>query len=301
MSRSADQPPEPPPAPEAGPGPTPEGARTPGKVASGSGRNLPIAIASGLTLAGLFLGTLFIEPRLFIGFWSILVVIALFELDKGLKLKGARPALPVAIGAGLFIVVGAYTNGAAGQAVGLGLLLLGAMAWTLLDAGRGNVVASLGATCLMGLWVPFLASYAALLLTRPDGLWYVIACVALTVVADIGAYGFGSKFGNRRMAPSISPAKSWEGFAGGLFTSLVIGALIIARFPGFDLPLALLFSAACCIAGTAGDLAESMIKRDLGVKDLGGIVPGHGGIMDRADAVIFALPVAHAALSVLGR
>lgn len=249
----------------------------------------------------LFLGSLFLDDRAFLGFWSILIVIALFELDKGLRLKGARPALPVAIGAGLVMVAGAYTNGGAGQAVGLALLLLGAMAWTLLDAGRGNVVASLGATCLMGLWVPFLASYAALLLTRPDGIWYVMACVALTVSSDIGAYGFGYGFGKHKLAPSISPAKSWEGFAGGIFTAVVVASIITANLPGFDLPLALVFAACCSLAGTAGDLAESMVKRDLGVKDLGGIVPGHGGIMDRADAVIFALPVAHAVLSAFGR
>jgi phosphatidate cytidylyltransferase len=151
------------------------------------------------------------------------------------------------------------------------------------------------------LWVPFLASYAGLLLARPEGHWYVMACVALSVSGDIGAYGFGYGFGKHKMAPSISPAKSWEGFAGGLLTVLVVAALITSNVPGFDMALALIFGACCFLAGTAGDLAESMVKRDLGVKDLGGIVPGHGGIMDRADAVIFALPVAHLVLTAFGR
>ena len=260
-----------------------------------------MAIGSGLILAGVFLGTVFFSHTAFLVFWSALIVIALVELDKGLRMKGARPALPVAIGAGLVMVIGTYTNGASAQTLGLALLLLGGMAWTLLDAGRGNVVASLGATVLMGLWVPFLASYVSTLLTRPEGDWYVSAAVALVVSGDIGAYGFGSGFGKHKMAPSISPAKSWEGFAGGLLTVLVVAALITANVPGFDLPLALTYGAACFLAGTAGDLAESMVKRDLGVKDLGGIVPGHGGIMDRADAVVFALPVAHAVLSAFGR
>ena len=281
--------------------PTPEGDPVPGKTPGGTGRNLPVAIGSGLVLAGTFLGTVFFSHTAFLVFWSALVVIALFELNKGLRLKGARPALPVAIGAGLVMVVGTYTNGAPAQTLGLALLLLGGMAWTLLDAGRGNVVASLGATVLMGLWVPFLASYISTLLTRPEGDWYVSAAVALVVTGDIGAYGFGSGFGRHKMAPSISPAKSWEGFAGGLFTVLVVASIVTANVPGFDLPLALTYGAACFLAGTAGDLAESMVKRDLGVKDLGGIVPGHGGIMDRADAVIFALPVAHAVLLAFGR
>ncbi len=283
------------------PQPTPDGTRAPGKKAVGPGRNLPIAIASGLVLAGVFLSTLFFSHVSFLVFWSLLVVVALFELDKGLRINGVRPALPVVIGSGLVMVVGAYTNGTPAQSLGLVLLLLGAMAWALLDVGRGNVVANLGATCLMGLWVPFLASYALTLLARPDGHWYVMAAVALTVSGDIGAYGFGNAFGKHKMAPSISPAKSWEGFGGGLLTVLVVAATITANVPGFDLALALVYGVACFLAATAGDLAESMVKRDLGVKDLGGIVPGHGGIMDRADAIIFALPVAQAVLAAFGR
>lgn len=281
--------------------PTPEGPPVPGKKAVGPGRNLPIAIASGTVLAGIFLLTLFFSPLAFVVFWSLLVVTALFELDKGLRVKGVRPALPVALGAGMVMVVGTYTNGPAAQSVGLVLLLLGAMAWAMFDVGHGNVVANLGATCLMGLWVPFLASYALTLLARPEGHWYVMAAVALTVSGDIGAYGFGNAFGKHKMAPAISPAKSWEGFAGGMLTVLVVAATVTANVPGFDLALALVYGLACFLAATAGDLAESMVKRDLGVKDLGGIVPGHGGIMDRADAVIFALPVAHAVLSAFGR
>ena len=279
--------------------PTPDGTPVPGKKTAG--RNLPVAIASGVLLAGTFLGTLFFNVTAFLIFWALLIVTALFELDKAFRTKGLRPALPVAIGSGLVILFGAYYNGPAAQSLGLVLLLLGAMAWTLLDSDRTQVAASLGATCLMGLWVPFLASFVGPLLTRPDGIWYVMAAVALVVSGDIGAYGFGYGFGKHKMAPSISPAKTWEGFAGGWLTVLVVASLITANVPGFDLPLALVFGTAVFLAGTAGDLAESMVKRDLGVKDLGGIVPGHGGIMDRADAVIFALPVAHAVLSLFGR
>ena len=281
------------------PKPTPGGEPVPAKKSAG--RNLPVAIASGVLLAGVFLGTLFFSVTAFLVFWSLLIVVALFELDKAFRAKGLRPALPVAIGSGLVILFGAYYSGPTAQSLGLVLLLLGAMAWTLLDADRSQVAASLGATCLMGLWVPFLASFVGPLLTRPNGIWYVMAAVALVVTGDIGAYGFGFGFGKHKMAPTISPAKTWEGFAGGWFTVLVIAALITARVPGFDLPLALVFGSAVFLAGTVGDLAESMVKRDLGVKDLGGIVPGHGGIMDRADAIIFALPVAHLVLSLLGR
>jgi phosphatidate cytidylyltransferase len=278
------------------------------------GRNLPLAIASGVALAVLFLGTLFLSPIAFLGFIAVLVVIALLELDGAFRSKGLRPAVPVAIGAGLVMHFGAYTGGASAQSLGLVLLVLGALAWTLLDPGRsrgpgtppdaaglGPVTGSLGATFLMALWVPFLASFVSLLLARDDGPWIVMAAVALAVTNDIGAFAFGSRFGRHKLAPSVSPAKSWEGFAGGVFTVLVLAGLVTARVPGFDLPTALVFGFAIAVASTVGDLAESLVKRDLGVKDLGNIIPGHGGIMDRVDAIVFALPTAHLVLLALGR
>ncbi|MGH3664597.1 MAG: phosphatidate cytidylyltransferase, partial [Egibacteraceae bacterium] len=212
-----------------------------------------------------------------------------------------RPATFVAAGAGLVTLYGAYAKGPTGQSLGLALLLLGAMGWTVLDAGRGHTAASLGATCLMGLWVPLGASFIGLLLARPNGQWYVMATVALTVTTDIGAFAFGSRFGRHRLAPTISPAKTWEGLAGGIVTVLLVAGLVTARVPGFDVVSALVLGAGVGVAATVGDLAESMVKRDMGIKDLGGILPGHGGIMDRADAILFSLPVAHLLLLALGR
>lgn len=272
-----------------------------GPVVRGAGRDLRAAIAVGLTLAALFLATLLANPYAFLTFVAVCAVLGMIELDRAFRAQGWRPATPVAVGAGLISLYGAYTNGAAGQSLGLVLLLLGTLAWTLLDADRERVAGSLGATCLMGLWVPGLASFVGLLLARPDGQWVVAAVVALTVTADIGAYAFGSRFGRHRLAPSVSPAKSWEGFAGGLFAVLVLAALLIARLRGFDLVGALVLGVGVTVAATVGDLAESMVKRDLGVKDLGGLLPGHGGIMDRADALLFALPVAHLLLAATGR
>lgn len=281
------------------------------------GRNLPVAIASGVALAVVFFGTLFWSPVVFLGFIAVLVVIGLLELDGAFRVHGLRPATPVAIGAGLVMHFGAHAGGASAQALGLVLVVLGTLAWVLLDpGGRGRVVGppdradvlgvgritgNVGATCLMALWVPFLASFSALLLARDDGPWYVMAAVALAVTNDIGAFAFGSRFGRTKLAPTVSPSKSWEGFAGGIATVLVLAALVTARVPGFDLPTALVFGLGVAVAGTVGDLAESLVKRDLGIKDLGTIIPGHGGIMDRVDAIIFALPTAHLVLLALGR
>ncbi len=280
------------------------------------GRNLPLAIASGVVLAVLFFLTLFLSHTAFLAFVAVLVVGALLELDGAFRVKGLRPATPVAIGAGLVMHFGAYSGGASAQSLGLVLVVLGTLAWALLDPGEdipragydmdrglgvGRITANVGATCFMALWVPFLASFVGLLLARDEGPWLVIATVGLAVANDIGGFAFGSRFGRNKLAPSISPAKTWEGFAGGISLVLLLSGLLVTRIPGFDLGPALIFGLGVAVAATAGDLSESLVKRDLGIKDLGSILPGHGGIMDRVDAIIFALPTAHLVLSALGR
>lgn len=265
------------------------------------GRNLPVAIASGVTMAALFFLTLWWSPWAFLTFVAVLVLIGLLELDGAFRGVGLRPATPVAVGAGLLAFYGAYGIGATAQTVGVVLLVIGTFAWTLIDPRRDRVVPSIGATLLAGLWVPILASYLGLLLARDDGAWYVMAAVALSVTGDIGAYGVGHAFGKHKMAPSVSPGKTWEGTLGGIATVVLIAALVTSRLPGFDLGLAVVFGLGVAIAAVVGDLSESLVKRDLGVKDLGSIVPGHGGIMDRVDAIVFALPVAHLILLAFGR
>lgn len=266
-----------------------------------AGRNLPVAIASGVALAAIFIVTLLVHPLVFLGFIGILAVVALLELDVAFRQQGLRPATPIAVSAGLVMLVGTYLAGPSAQSLGLVLLMLGTLAWVLLDTGRCRVVASIGSTLLMTLWVPFLVSFLGLLLVREEGVWLVMAVVALSVTNDIGAFAFGSRFGRRKLAPTVSPAKSWEGFAGGMGTALVVAAGVTGPFvPGLDTPTALVLAAGVVVASTVGDLAESLVKRDLGIKDLGTIVPGHGGIMDRADAVIFAVPTAHLLLLALG-
>ena len=273
---------------------------TPG-VPAGSGRNLPLAITSGLLLAALFFGTLAWNPWAFLTFVATLVVIGLLELDSAFRTGGVRPFTVVAVAAGLVMLYGSYGAGPSGQVVGLVLLLIGSGAWLGIERHAGTAVAGLEATLLMAVWVPFLASFLGLLLARPGGTWLVMATVALTVSNDIGAYAFGSAFGRRKLAPKVSPAKSWEGFAGGLLTVLVLAGAVTPRVvEGLSTAGALVLGTVIAVAATYGDLAESLVKRDLGLKDLGRILPGHGGIMDRVDAMLFTLPVAHVALLALG-
>lgn len=267
-----------------------------------SGRNLPVAIASGVLLAGAFLGSIAIDPWLLIAFVAVIVTGALLEVDAAVRRTGSRPATVVAFSSGAVMFFGTYTVGDTALVVGVGLLALATPLSVLLDRERHFVTSSVAATFLMTLWVPFLASFLGYLLARPDGEWYVMSTIALTVSNDIGAFAFGSAFGRHRLAPTVSPSKTWEGFAGGVLTVLVLAAFVTPLLvDALDVWQSLVFGGAIAVAATLGDLVESMIKRDLGIKDLGRIVPGHGGIMDRVDAMLFALPTAHLVLLALNR
>ncbi|MGH8931104.1 MAG: phosphatidate cytidylyltransferase [Egibacteraceae bacterium] len=266
-----------------------------------AGRNLPVAIAVGVALATLFLGTLAVGPYLFLTFVAAILVVAQMELDSAFRAHGSRPATPVAIGAGLVMLYGAYANGEPALVTGIVVLVLGGMVWTLLDSQRRSVAASLGATYLIGMWVPFLASFIGLLLRSGDGdqsgELLVMAVVALTVANDIGAYAFGNRLGRHRMAPGVSPKKTWEGLVGGLVTVLALAGFATSRvIPALGVWGAMALGVGIVVASTFGDLCESLVKRDLGVKDLGWVLPGHGGVMDRIDAMLFALPVAYVIL-----
>lgn len=265
------------------------------------GRNLPVAITTGVLLALAFLGSIAVSPWLLLAFVAVVAAGALTEVDGAVRRTGARPATPIAFLSGAVMFFGTYVAGDGALVVGVGVLALGAPLWVLLDRARHLVTTSVAATFLMTLWVPFLASFLGLLLARPDGEWYVMSTIALAVSNDIGAFAFGSAFGRHRLAPTISPAKSWEGFAGGVVTVLVLAGFVTPLLvAALGTVQALIFGAAIAVSATLGDLVESMIKRDLGIKDLGRIIPGHGGIMDRVDAMLFALPTAHLVLLALG-
>jgi phosphatidate cytidylyltransferase len=285
------------------------------------GRNLPVAIASGLALAGVAVGALYVEQLVFLGLIMALEAVALHELHTALRGAGLRPATPVVAGAGIVMLFGAYLHGPSALAVGLVLAVAGAVLWAMvvdrLDrrraAGRGatehaagalpgqpGLLGDVAATVLMTCWVPLMAGFIGLLLDRPGGEWYLLATLALPVSNDIGAYGVGSQFGRRLLAPSVSPGKTCEGLAGGLATVVVLAVAVTSRGADFTILIAVCVGLAVVAASTLGDLTESLLKRDLGVKDLGAVMPGHGGIMDRIDGILFSLPTAHLVLALFG-
>jgi phosphatidate cytidylyltransferase len=258
------------------------------------GRNLPVAIAVGLVLAGVFLGSLWWDPRAFVGVVALAAILAFVESGRVLAGIGRRLLVPVLAVATVAMLVGAYLDGPAGMIPGLLLLFVGTVAWQLVARERRDVVGTLGLTTLFGLWVGLLASYAVLLVVRPDGPLVVLAVIGSAVLSDIGAYGFGVAFGRHKLAPSISPAKSWEGLVGGLLVAAVVAGVALPLLGETFTPVtAALFGITIGLAAAVGDLVESLIKRDLGVKDLGDLLPGHGGVLDRVDGILLALPVGY--------
>jgi CDP-diglyceride synthetase len=265
--------------------------RQPGKP-SRAGRDLPAAIGVGAGLLIPVLVGLLFFPVVFVVMVTAFGVVGVWELCRALELRRIHvPRPPVILGA-LVLPFSAYVGGAEGLAAATVLTMLGIFAWRTLDPAP-NAARSLMAGAFGVLWVPFLLSFAMLLM-RAEGGFLVIATLLLLVVAnDTFGYLIGAFFGKHPMAPKISPKKSWEGFAGSIGGAFVVGGLCAVLLLDQPVWLGLALAVAIVASATAGDLAESMIKRELGVKDMGTILPGHGGIMDRLDSIVFASPVAY--------
>jgi phosphatidate cytidylyltransferase len=275
-------------------------ARPRGEV---GGRNLPVAIAVGVVLASILIGSVYLHPIVFTVLIAVLMALACVEASRVLRPIGVQLEVPVLLVACAVMLFGAYQARHAGQAVGIAVLFVGGVLWQLSDPQRRDVVRTLAATVMFGLWVGFLASFGVLLITRPEAAAAAtLGVIGAAIFADIGAYAFGVAFGKRRIAPSVSPNKTWEGFLGGLLVATVVAMLVLPllsdRFSVLD---AAILALVCGSAAFIGDLVESMIKRDLGVKDLGDLLPGHGGVLDRVDGILFALPVGFYAVELLLR
>jgi len=262
-----------------------------------AGRNLFLAVGSAVVFAVLFLAVAFISNWALIGFIAMIMVIAVLEVEAALRTVDLRPPTAVVLIGGLGMLIGAFVLGATGQLAGLAVTFFGILLWSVTAADDTRPLRSAGGALLITLWVPFLASFLSLLLRRDGGEWYVVITVALTAASDIAAYAFGSQLGRHKLAPAVSPGKTWEGFIGGVVvTMLVAGVGAPLLVDALSIGRAVALGALVAVVATVGDLAESAVKRSLGVKDLGNLLPGHGGMMDRVDAMLFTLPVAHLVL-----
>ncbi|MFC8296267.1 phosphatidate cytidylyltransferase [Micromonospora orduensis] len=263
-----------------------------------AGRNLPAAIGVGLGLGALIVVPLVVYPLAFLAVLAGAVAIGMWEMARAVRRSGAHPPLVPLIAGGVLTVGLAWFAGPDALSLGLLVTVLGTMIWRLGD-GPAGFQRDLTAATLIAVYVPFLAGFAALLAAAPDdGPLRILATLVAVVLSDTGGYAAGVSFGKHPMAPSISPKKSWEGFAGSVTAAALGSALLLWLMFEVAPWWGALFGVAVSCAAVLGDLAESMIKRDLGVKDMSNLLPGHGGLMDRLDSILFAVPTAYLLLAI---
>ncbi|MGH3196799.1 MAG: phosphatidate cytidylyltransferase [Streptosporangiaceae bacterium] len=270
----------------------PEDPEDPGR-ATRTGRNLPVAIGVGAGLGGLVFLTLFTVKATFLLYVGAAIAVALTELASAFAKRGINiPVIPVAAG-GAAVLTCMYWLGSLAALAALALTVVAVFAWRL-PGGPSGFVKDVTAGVFATIYLPFLASFVAAMLSPADGPRRVLTFIILTICSDIGGYFAGitlGRGGRHPMAPVISPKKTWEGFAGSTAACLAAGALCVTLLLHGHLWPGLLAGAAAVLAATLGDLVESMIKRDLDIKDMGTLLPGHGGILERLDSLLVVAPV----------
>lgn len=264
----------------------------------GAGRNLPQAIATGLLLLGVFVASMLLHPLAFVAVLLVIVVIALVELLTVLRARATKPADMVVYAVAVILVVGAYLEGTAALSFGILAALIGGFGWYLFDRGRTEVTRNVAATVFACAYVPFTAAHLSLVAREEPAFVGAILGYGLTVACyDTFAYAVGSLIGRRLLAPSVSPAKSIEGALGATVATLAMGGLVLPLWDPWTVRSGLTFAILACVVAPLGDLAESMLKRDLAVKDMGFLLPGHGGFLDRIDALLLNAPVLYYVLA----
>ncbi|HUA30540.1 MAG TPA: phosphatidate cytidylyltransferase [Streptosporangiaceae bacterium] len=258
---------------------------------SRTGRNLPVAIAIGLVLGGIALVTLFTVKATFLVYVGAVVALALWELRQALLERGiSLPLIPIAAGCAAMFAL-AYWYGTEAALAALAITLVVLLAWRL-PGGATGYLRDVTASVFTMAYVPLLGVFVPLMLAAPGGGRRVLLFLIITVSSDIGGYFAGILVGRHPMAPAISPKKTWEGFAGSVAACLAAGAIALPLLLHGHVWQGLILGAAAVVAATLGDLVESMIKRDLEIKDMGTVFPGHGGAMDRLDSLLVVAPVA---------
>lgn len=265
------------------------------------GRNLLAAIGIGLVLGGVFLASLIVINELFMIVAAVLIGLTVFELASALRFAGRDVPRVASTVVGVATVPAAFYL----HVEGLWLALLAAVViitlWRLGEqlrpshrAGVRAVALDVGAGAFVQVYVTFLAGLYVVLTGMPGGEWWTLASIIIVVTTDIGAYASGLAFGRHKLAPTISPGKTWEGFAGSILAAVVAGVLLAPLMLGQPWWLGALMGVLLALVGTMGDLTESLIKRDLGVKDISTWLPGHGGFLDRLDSILPSAAVAYA-------
>lgn len=268
----------------------------PNQPASRAGRNLPAAIGVGLGLAAVIVPSLFVYRPSFAVIVGITVLYGCHEMSQAVRGVGIRISIVPLMAGSVAVLIAAWERGPSGLVLAALVTLLGVLVWRVVDGAYGYT-RDVTASALVLLYVPTLAAFAVLLVHPDDGAARVLAFAATVVCSDTGGYATGVLFGKHPMAPIVSKAKTWEGFAGSVIACGTAGAVIMDYTFHEPWWKGLLFGLAIAATATVGDLGESLIKRDLGIKDMGNLLPGHGGVMDRLDSLLPCAAVAYLLLS----
>jgi len=266
---------------------------------SRAGRDLAAAIAVGVALGVVILSSLLIQRHFFIGVLAVATAVGTWELAGALR-RGAGIEVPITVllVGGQAMVWLSWPFGLRGLAIAFVLTALAMLLWRM-RTGAVHYVRDVTAGMFTAAYVPLFCSFATLMVVADDGLGRVLTFLICGVASDIGGYAAGVFLGRHPMAPMISPKKSWEGFAGSQVAGMLAGALSVHFLLGGAWWWGALTGALLVVSATLGDLVESMVKRDLGIKDMGTLLPGHGGLMDRLDSLLPTAVVAWLLLSIV--
>jgi phosphatidate cytidylyltransferase len=260
------------------------------KKSSRAGRDLPAAIGVGAFLGFGVIAILLFAPRVWVAVVAVAMVVATLEVTRRLTEGGySIPLLPLLVGGQAMIWL-TWPYGAAGALGAFGGTVVTCLIWRLLSGGLKtppvNYLRNVAVTVFLATWIPLFGAFGVLLVYPDDGAGRVFCLMLGVVFSDIGGYTAGVLFGKHPMAPAISPKKSWEGLGGSLVFGIAVSVLavefLLEKPWWVGIPLGIML----VITGTLGDLIESQVKRDLGIKDMGTLLPGHGGLMDRLDSVL---------------
>ncbi len=271
------------------------------KIEARTGRNLPLAIIIGLALGAGLIFSLLVIKDLFLIFAAFLLLFTAFELASALRFAGRNVPRVATVIAGLAVLPASFYWLVEGQwLVTLGAMLfvtLWRLASTVFPSHRASfrdLVKDVVAGVFIQAYVLFLGSFAVLLTAQENGEWWTLGFLIVVAATDTGAYATGLLLGRHPMAPRISPKKTWEGFGGSLLAAIIAGILIAIFMIDQPWWMGIIFGVALALTATLGDLTESLIKRDLGIKDISTFLPGHGGFLDRLDSVLPSAAVAYA-------
>ena len=267
------------------------------EVKAQGGRSVSKSIVVGLLLAAIFLASILVYKEFFILLLVTATAIGAWELSTALRIKGWYvPRVPAVVGSAIIMPATYYGGPVVQWLVSIGIvaaLIVWRTVHLLWERRKANfqtflrTIRDFGAAAFLVIYLPLSLSFSMLLLRRPDdGAYWVLTFVATVALIDSAGYLFGRVFGKHKLAPGVSPKKTWEG----LLASIVLGSATAITLTMFLLQgpwwVGLILAAAIILAAVFGDLAESLIKRDLGVKDMSKLLPGHGGMMDRLDSML---------------